>query len=97
VAKAAFTLGGISASALPLVLDEKRSVIRQSGSLTYSHPEPADHLGGYAHLRQLLHEAAATFTPAARAFGVEPHKGLLLVGPAGVWKGPGEKSCRVRL
>ena len=86
LAKAAITLGGINAEALPLVLDEKRSVIRQSGSLTYSHPEPADHLGGYTHLRQLLHEAAATFTPAARAFGVEPHKGLLLVGLPGCGK-----------
>ena len=86
VAKAAITLGGISPAALPLVLDEKRSVIRRSGSLTYSHPEPADHLGGYVHLRQLLQEAAATFTPAARAFGVEPHKGLLLVGLPGCGK-----------
>src|SRR5260370_20852897 len=86
LAKAAITLGGLNADALPLVLDEKRSVIRQSGSLTYSHPEPADHLGGYTHLRQLLHEAAATFTPAARAFGVEPHKGLLLVGLPGCGK-----------
>ncbi len=86
LAKAAITLGGIGAAALPLVLDEKRSVIRQTGALTYSHPEPADHLGGYAHLRQLLREAAATFTPAARAYGVEPHKGLLLVGLPGTGK-----------
>src|SRR5439155_423434 len=86
IAKAAISLGGISAAALPLVLEEKRSVIRQSGALTYSHPEPADHLGGYTHLRQLLHEAAATFTPAARGFGVEPHKGLLLVGLPGCGK-----------
>jgi hypothetical protein len=86
LAKAAITLGGISAAALPLVLDEKRSVIRQTGALAYSHPEPADHLGGYAHLRRLLVEAAATFSPTARAFGVEPHKGLLLVGLPGCGK-----------
>ncbi|MBV9897622.1 MAG: AAA family ATPase [Chloroflexi bacterium] len=86
LAKAAITLGGINAEALPLVLDEKRSVIRQSGSLAYTHPEPVDHLGGYEHLRRLLREAAATFTPAARAFGVEPHKGVLLVGLPGCGK-----------
>jgi len=86
IAKAAITLGGITDAALPLVLEEKRSVIRQTGSLTYSHPEPGDHLGGYSHLRELLREAAATFTPAARAFGVEPHKGLLLVGLPGCGK-----------
>src|SRR5216684_2024934 len=86
LAKAAITRRGIDTDAIPLILDEKRTVIRQTGALTYSHPESADHLGGYAHLRGLLHEAAATFSPAARAFGVEPHKGLLLVGLPGCGK-----------
>jgi hypothetical protein len=86
LAKAAIAQRGIGPEALPLVLDEKRSVIRQGGALTYSHPEPADHLGGYANLRRLLQEAAVTFTPAARAFGVEPMKGLLLVGLPGTGK-----------
>ncbi len=86
LAKAAITHRGIGPDALPLILDEKRDVIRQSGALTYSHPEPADHLGGYANLRRLLQEAAVTFTPAARAFGVEPMKGILLVGLPGTGK-----------
>jgi len=86
LAKAAITFRGIGPEALPLILDEKRSVIRQSGALTYSHPEPADHLGGYATLRRLLQEAAVTFTPAARAHGVEPMKGILLVGLPGTGK-----------
>ncbi|MCW5851823.1 MAG: AAA family ATPase [Anaerolineae bacterium] len=83
LAKATIAQRGVGPTALPLILDEKRSVIRQSGALTYTHPEPADYLGGYAHLRQLLQEAAVTFTPAARAYGVEPMKGLLLVGLPG--------------
>ncbi|HLI50740.1 MAG TPA: AAA family ATPase, partial [Thermomicrobiaceae bacterium] len=86
IAKAAITHRGIRQDALPLILDEKRSVIRRSGALSYSHPEPADHLGGYPHLRQLLREAAVTFAPAARAFGVAPMKGLLLVGLPGTGK-----------
>lgn len=86
LAKAAIAHRGIGPEALPLILDEKRSVIRQSGALTYSHPEPADHLGGYASLRKLLQEAAVTFTPAARAYGVEPMKGILLVGLPGTGK-----------
>ena len=49
------------------------------------HPEPADHLAGYPHLRRLLQEAV-TFSPAARAFGVEPMKGPLLVGLPGTGK-----------
>jgi hypothetical protein len=86
LAKAAISHRGIGPEALPLILDEKRSVIRQSGALTYTHPEPADHLGGYANLRTLLEEAAVTFTPAARAYGVEPMKGILLVGLPGTGK-----------
>lgn len=86
LAKAAIAHRGIGPAALGLILDEKRSMIRQSGALTYSHPEPAEHLGGYAHLRTLLREAAVTFTPAARSFGVEPMKGVLLVGLPGTGK-----------
>jgi len=86
LAKAAIAYRGIGPEVLPLILEEKRSVIRQSGALTYSHPEPADHLGGYTNLRRLLHEAAVTFTPAARAYGVEPMKGVLLVGLPGTGK-----------
>lgn len=86
IAKAAITHRGISAASIPLILDEKRAAIKQIGALTYSHPEPATSLGGYANLRQLLTEAAVTFTPAARAFGVEPSKGMLLVGLPGCGK-----------
>src|SRR5207247_4871416 len=56
-----------------------------------AHPEPSDRLGGYAHLRQLLEESAVTLTPAARAFGVEPAKGLLLGGRPGCGKDLGKK------
>ena len=86
LAKAAISHRGIGPLSLPLILDEKRSVIRQSGALSYTHPEPADHLGGYASLRTLLQEAAVTFTPAAREYGVEPLKGILLVGLPGTGK-----------
>ncbi|MBI4496634.1 MAG: AAA family ATPase [Chloroflexi bacterium] len=86
LAKAAITHRGIVPEAVPLILDEKRAVIRRSGSLSYSHPEPVDHLGGYGSLRTLLQQAAATFSPAARAYGVEPSKGVLLVGLPGCGK-----------
>ena len=86
LAKAAITHRGIGPEAVPLILEEKRAVIRRSGSLTYSHPEPVDHLGGYASLRTLLQQAAVTFSPAARAYGVEPSKGVLLVGLPGCGK-----------
>lgn len=86
LAKAAITQRGIGPAAVPLVLEEKRALIRRSGALAYSHPEPVDHLGGYANLRTLLQQAAVTFSPAARAYGVEPSKGVLLVGLPGCGK-----------
>jgi SpoVK/Ycf46/Vps4 family AAA+-type ATPase len=86
LAKAAITHRGIGPEAIPLILEEKRAVIRQTGALSYSHPEPVDHLGGYANLRTLLQQAAVTFSPAARAYGVEPSKGVLLVGLPGCGK-----------
>ncbi len=86
LAKAAITFRGIGPAAVPLILEEKRAVIRRSGALAYCHPEPPDHLGGYANLRALLEQAAVTFTPAARAYGVEPSKGVLLVGLPGCGK-----------
>ena len=77
---------GLTQAALPVILDEKKSVIKGTGALSYTHPEPADSLGGYHNLRRILTEAAVTFTPAARDYGVEPMKGLLLVGLPGTGK-----------
>lgn len=86
IAKAAITLRGLHSGALPIILDEKKSVIKGTGSVTYAHPEPADNLGGYGPLRRLLEEAAVTFTPAARARHVDPMKGILLIGLPGTGK-----------
>lgn len=86
LAKAIISGSGLTSDALPVILDEKKSVIKGTGALTYTHAEPADHLGGYHNLRRILTEAAATFTPTARAYGVEPMKGLLMVGLPGCGK-----------
>src|SRR5205085_2193065 len=39
LAKAVIAQRGLGPAALPLILREKRDVIRQSGALTYTHPE----------------------------------------------------------
>src|SRR5262249_4645931 len=62
IAKAIVSGSGLTADALPVILDEKKSVIKGTGALTYTHAEPAGNLGGYHNLYQILTEAAATFT-----------------------------------
>ena len=86
LAKTTIQCGGLTDDALSIILDEKKKVIRGSSALTYVHPEPANSLGGYQSLREILKKAAHTFSPEARARHVEPCKGILLVGLPGCGK-----------
>lgn len=86
MAKAIITDRALKQEALAVILEEKKSAIKGTGALQYTHPEPATHLGGYHNLRRILEEAAVTFTPAARAYGVEPSRGILLCGLPGTGK-----------
>ena len=86
IAKAVINCEGLNAASINVILEEKKNVIRGSGSLTYVHPEPANNLGGYKELRAILERAAYTFSPQAKARFVEPCKGILLVGLPGCGK-----------
>ena len=86
VAKAVISCKGLNADSINVILEEKKNVIRGSGSLTYVHPESANNLGGYKTLRAILERAAYTFSPQAKARHVEPCKGILLVGLPGCGK-----------
>ena len=86
IAKAVISCNGLNADSIKVILEEKKNVIRGSGSLTYVHPEPASNLGGYQSLRAILERAAYTFSPEAKARHVEPCKGILLVGLPGCGK-----------
>lgn len=86
IAKAVISCNGLNQESINVILEEKKNVIRGSGSLTYVHPEPASNLGGYKSLRAILERAAYTFTPRAKARHVEPCKGVLLVGLPGCGK-----------
>lgn len=86
VAKAVISCNGLNQDSINVILEEKKNVIRGSGSLTYVHPEPASNLGGYRSLRDILERAAYTFSPRAKARHVEPCKGILLVGLPGCGK-----------
>ncbi len=86
IGKAIISCGGFNEKSLAIILDEKKKVIRGSSALTYVHPEPANSLGGYQSLREILKKAAHTFSPEAKARHVEPCKGILLVGLPGCGK-----------
>jgi AAA+ superfamily predicted ATPase len=86
LAKAAVRQRGFDAGTVRIVLDEKRTLIRRTGALSFTPAIPIEHIGGYAPIRRLLRRAALTFSPEARAFGVEEAKGLLLVGLPGCGK-----------
>lgn len=86
IAKAVISCQGLNADSIKVILEEKKNVIRGSGSLTYVHPEPANNLGGYKELRRILERAAYTFSPQAKLRHVEPCKGILLVGLPGCGK-----------
>ncbi len=69
------------------VLEEKKQVIRKSGTLEYfSAEENFDQVGGLEHLKTWLTKRAAAFTDKAAKFGLPAPKGLLLVGTQGCGK-----------
>jgi hypothetical protein len=86
LAKAVVRQRALGPDSARLVLDEKRDLVRRIGALTFTPPGRPEEMGGYAPIRRLLERAARTFTPAARAFGLDEAKGLLLIGLPGCGK-----------
>ena len=86
-AKAIATDGRLSREDVPLVLEEKRQVIRKSGLLEYfGADEGLARVGGLSHLKAWLDRRGAAFSEAARRFGLPEPKGLLLLGVQGCGK-----------
>jgi SpoVK/Ycf46/Vps4 family AAA+-type ATPase len=86
-AKAIATDGRLSREDIPLVLEEKRQVIRKSGLLEYfAADQSLAQVGGLQHLKAWLNRRGAAFSEAARRFGLPEPKGLLLLGVQGCGK-----------
>jgi AAA+ superfamily predicted ATPase len=86
-AKAIAHDGRLSRADVPLVLEEKRQVIRKSGLLEYFAPDATlRDVGGLASLKAWLDRRGAAFSEAARRFGLPEPKGLLLLGVQGCGK-----------
>jgi len=86
-AQAALRLGRLGAAAVPLVAREKERVIRQSRVLEYFEPDAGlQDVGGLDQLKQWLDRRGKAFTAGARRYGLEPPKGVLLLGVQGCGK-----------
>ena len=72
---------------LPLVLAEKRQVIRKMGMLEYyDNSESIGEVGGLEELKRWLTQRTQAFTEKARDYGLPSPKGLLLLGVQGCGK-----------
>lgn len=77
----------IGEATIPMMLAEKKQIIRKSGVLEYFSPEETfDQIGGVKALKRWLSKRDKAFTEDARKFGLPVPKGLLLVGVQGCGK-----------
>ncbi len=74
-------------SDLPLILAEKKQILRKMGMLEYyDNEEGIDEVGGLDELKRWLRTRSSAFSERARAFGLPEPKGLLLLGVQGCGK-----------
>ncbi|MEL6161228.1 MAG: AAA family ATPase [Cyanobacteria bacterium J06623_5] len=93
IAYAALTDRKLDANDIGRVLERKTQVIRETGLLDYIPPEKnTAQLGGFNNLRQWLDCARTGFSPQARAVGLTPPKGILIVGIQGCGKSLASKT-----
>lgn len=87
LARAIIARQTLDADTIPLILSEKKQIIRKSGVLEYTPPEEefAD-VGGLDALKAWLKKRSNAFSERARAFGLPEPKGVLLVGVQGCGK-----------
>jgi len=85
--QAADELGRLGSTAVPMVVREKERVIRQSQVLEYYEPDARmSDVGGLHNLKQWLDRRGQAFGAGARDFGLDPPKGVLLLGVQGCGK-----------
>jgi MoxR-like ATPase len=78
---------GLSGAEVAEFLAEKRQLIRKNGLLEYYDTvESFATVGGLTALKAWLAKRGAAFTPAARAYGLPPPRGVLLLGVQGCGK-----------
>jgi ATP-dependent 26S proteasome regulatory subunit len=83
----AATGGFVLQDALPILLDQKASMVRASGALRYQHTQAKwSDIGGLDLLKEYALKSMRSFEPAASEFGVTRRRGVLLIGLPGCGK-----------
>ena len=86
-AKVIVTHNRIDPEDIPIILLEKKQIVRKSGLLEYySASENVDDIGGLSNLKEWLNKRALAFSNKAREYGLPPPKGILLLGVSGSGK-----------
>lgn len=85
--KAYVTSGRLTEDEVPVVLSEKKQLIRRNGILEFiEDDESIDSVGGLEELKHWLHQRSDAFTERARAYGLPQPKGMLILGVPGCGK-----------
>lgn len=72
---------------LPLIMNEKKQIIRKAGLLEYlDYEETLSEVGGLGNLKQWLGLRTRSFTVKAKEYGIPAPKGVLLLGVQGCGK-----------
>ncbi len=77
----------LSKEEIPLIIERKEQLIKKSGILEYIHPKNSmKDVGGMENLKKWLYLQQKAFELEANEFGIEPPKGVLLLGVPGCGK-----------
>jgi AAA+ superfamily predicted ATPase len=86
-AKALVSSASFDERDIPLIISEKKQIIRKTGLLEYFDlSETIKNVGGLENLKKWLDERSYAFTERAREYGLPQPKGLLLLGVQGCGK-----------
>lgn len=78
---------GVTAETITDVLEAKKELLRHSGMLEFIDvPENLSSIGGLENLKAWLGQRKNTWDPAARDFGLEPPRGVVILGVQGCGK-----------
>jgi SpoVK/Ycf46/Vps4 family AAA+-type ATPase len=87
LASAIAATGELSENAIPVIVSEKKQVIRKSGVLEFFETDASmDNVGGLFNLKRYAAVKMSAFSSEAQKYGLDAPKGVILVGVPGTGK-----------